>query len=256
MPRSRALLVLLAVAGCTGLPPLRHKFEVGRDAYVVLVADAPDGRGDIWAMSPDGSDVVQITFSLPAEWSPRLSPAGDVIAFLRSREQGDTTRTRIWLLNLLNGSERELSLPDSAGAPVALAWTEGGRAIVVRTTRTFFRFNAPPYPPAPAEVASQDMAAAERAMGVIVGSPAFARIAACEGTVALCVYPDSGPAAPLAAGATDPVRWGDDSLGYELEGALVVRPVGPGRERLVRWRTSLVNPRDLSVFTGRRDPAR
>ena len=98
----------LALAACSGLPPLRHKFEVGRDPYVMLVADAPDGRGDLWAMSPEGSDIVQITFSLPAEWSPRLSPSGDVIAFLRSREQGDTARTRIWLMNLLNGSEREV----------------------------------------------------------------------------------------------------------------------------------------------------
>ena len=87
-----------------------------------------------------------------------------------------------------------------------------------------------------------------------VGSPAFARVAACEGTNALCVYPDSGPPATIAKGATDPVRWGDDSLGYELDGDLVVRPVGPGRERLVRWRASLVNPRDLSVFTGLRKP--
>ena len=47
-----------------------------------------------------------------------------------------------------------------------------------------------------------------------VGSPAFARVAACEGTNALCVYPDSGPPASIAEGATDPVRWGDDSLGY------------------------------------------
>lgn len=242
------------LAGCSGLPPLRHKFEVGRDAYVILVADAPDGRGDLWAMSPDGSDIVQITFSLPAEWSPRLSPSGDVIAFLRSREQGDTARTRIWLMNLLNGSEREVSLPDSAGAPTALAWSEGGRALIVRTTRTIFRVNAPPYPPAPAEPSGADRAAAQQALEVMVGSPAFARVAACEGTNALCVYPDSGPPAPIADGATDPVRWGNDSLAYQLNGELVVRPVGPGRERLVRWRQSLVNPRDLTVFTGLRKP--
>ena len=255
MHRSTALLGLALVA-CTGLPPLRHKFEVGRDAYMVLVADAPDGRGDLWAMSPEGSDVVQLTFSLPAEWSPRLSPTGDVIAFLRSREQADTARTRIWLLNLLNGSERELRLPDSSGAPLAIAWAEGGRSLIVRTTRTIFRANAPPYPPAPAEVPPADMRAAEEALSVRVGSPAFARVASCDGAAALCVYPDSGPPATIAAGATNAVRWGDDSLGYELNGELVVRPVGPGRERIVRWRGSLVNPRDLTVFTGRREAAR
>lgn len=255
MHRSTALLGQ-ALAACTGLPPLRHKFEVGRDAYVVLVADAPDGRGDLWAMSPEGSDPVQLTFSLPAEWSPRLSPTGEVIAFLRSREQSDTARTRIWLMNLLNGSERELGLPDSSGAPLALAWTEGGRALVVRTTRTILRLNAPPSPPAPAEMSPADLRAAEQAFSVWVGSPAFARVAPCDGAAALCVYPDSGSPATLAAGATNPVRWGDDSLGYQLNGELVVRPVGPGRERIVRWRGSLVNPRDLTVFTGRREAAR
>ena len=249
-PLPGALLLLLAA--CSGLPPLRHNFEVGRDPYVVLVADAPDGRGDLWAMRADGSSVVQLTFSLPAEWSPRLSPAGDVIAFLRAREQGDTARTRVWLLNLLNGSERQVRLPDSSGAPVALAWSEGGRALVIRTTRTIFRVNAPPAPPAPSEVPPNEVAAAERALSVTVGSPAFARVAPCEGSAALCVFPDSGPPATIAEGATNPVRWGDDSLAYLLDGELVVRPVGPGRERIVRWRSSLVNPRDLTVFTGRR----
>lgn len=252
--RRSAVLLGITLAACSGLPPLRHKFEVGRDSYVILVADAPDGRGDLWAMSPDGSDIVQITFSLPAEWSPRLSPSGDVIAFLRSREQGDTARTRIWLMNLLNGSEREVSLPDSSGAPTALAWADGGRALLVRTTRTIFHVNAPPHSPEPSELSGSERAAAARAFEITVGSPAFARVAACEGTNALCVYPDSGPPGRIAEGATDPVRWGDDSLGYELDGDLVVRPVGPGRERLVRWRASLVNPRDLSVFTGRRKP--
>ena len=253
MHRSTVLLGL-TLAACGGLPPLRHKFEVGRDSYVILVADAPDGRGDLWAMSPNGSDIVQITFSLPAEWSPRLSPTGDVIAFLRSRAQGDTARTRIWLMNLLNGSEREVSLPDSSGAPTAIAWADGGRALLVRTTRTTFHVNAPPYPPEPTELSLTERAAAAQAFEVTVGSPAFARVAACEGTNALCVYPDSGPPASIAEGATDPVRWGDDSLGYELDGDLVIRPVGPGRERLVRWRAALVNPRDLSVFTGLRKP--
>jgi len=252
--RSASLIgaILLLLAACSGLPPLRHKFEVGRDPYVVLVADAPDGRGDLWAMSPDGSDIVQITFSLPAEWSPRLTPAGDVVAFLRSREQGDTARTRIWLLNLLNGSERQLHLPDSSGAPLAIAWTEDGRALVVRTTRTVYRVNAPPAPPAPSEVPPSEIAAADRALSVTVGSPAFALIAPCEVGGALCVFPDDGPPATIAEGATDPVRWGNDSLAYQQNGELVVRPVGPGRERIVRWRSSLVNPRDLTLFTGRR----
>ena len=125
---------------------------------------------------------------------------------------------------------------------------------MVRTTRTIFRVNAPPYPPAPVELQSADRIAAAETFETRVGSPAFARVAACEGTNALCVFPDSGSPAVIAEGATSPVRWGDDSLAYQADGALVVRPVGPGRERLVRWRESLVNPRDLTVFTGLRKP--
>ena len=116
MRRSAALLGI-TLAACSGLPPLRHKFEVGRDSYVILVADAPDGRGDLWAMSPDGSDIVQITFSLPAEWSPRLAPSGDVIAFLRSREQGDTARMDDMLEKLANVDELIAFLEVAAPEP-------------------------------------------------------------------------------------------------------------------------------------------
>ncbi len=251
MRRSACLAVVL-VSACTGLPPLRQHFEVGRDPYVIFVADAPDGRGDLWAMSPDGGDVVQLTYSLPAEWSPRLSPGGDVVVFLRARAQGDTTRSRVWLLNLLNGSERAIQLPDSAGAPVAIAWTDGGRGLFIRTTRTTFHVDAPPFPPDAVEVPSGDRAAAARALSVRVGSPAFASVAPCQGSDSLCVYPDSGAPAAIAGHATDPARWGNDSLSYSVQDALVIRPLGPGRERLLRWRPLLVHPRDVTVFTGSR----
>ena len=70
-----AVVLLLALSACSGVPPMRHHIEAGQEPFVVFVADAPDGRGDLYAMTPVGSDVVQLTFSLPAEWRPSLSPA-------------------------------------------------------------------------------------------------------------------------------------------------------------------------------------
>jgi hypothetical protein len=226
---------------------MRHHIEAGQEAFVVFVADAPDGRGDLYAMTPVGSDVVQLTFTLPAEWSPSVSPSGDVIAFLRSREEADTARVRVWLLNLLNGAERELPMPDSSGVPVRVAWAADGRELLVRSTRSIYRITAPPAAPRTEEVAGP---AEAEALLLQVGSPAFARIDRCEGSMELCVYPDSGEAAPLAQGARDAARWGDDSVAYIQGDELVVRPLGPGRSRRVRWRESVVNPRSVSVFAG------
>ena len=64
MRREVMPLLLLAVGACSGISPLRHRFEVGKDAYLILVADAPDGRGDLWATSADGAGPVQVTFTI------------------------------------------------------------------------------------------------------------------------------------------------------------------------------------------------
>ncbi len=240
-----AVMLLVGLLGCSGVPPMRHKIEAGQEPFVVFVADAPDGRGDLYAMTPVGSDVIQLTFSLPAEWSPSLSPNGDVVVFIRSREESDTTNARIWLLNLLNGAERELALPDSSGAPVRVAFIDGGRQVLVQTTQKMFRVKAPPARPEAEEIAINPEAFALR-----IGTPAFARVAECAGSRELCVIPDSGSPAPLAEGAHDAARWGDDSLAYVQGEELVIRPLGPGHPRVVRWRSNLRNPRAITVFAG------
>lgn len=247
-----AVVLLLALSACSGVPPMRHHIEAGQEPFVVFVADAPDGRGDLYAMTPVGSDVVQLTFSLPAEWSPSLSPNGTVVAFIRSREESDTTNAKVWLLNLLNGAERELVLPDSSGAPVRVAFIDDGRKLLVQTTVKMFKVMAPPARPEAEEVAMDPEAFAIR-----VGTPSFARVAQCAESKELCVVPDSGTPAPLAEGARDAARWGDDSLSYVQGDELVIRPLGPGHPRVVRWRSSLRNPRSITVFEGpERSPER
>ena len=222
---------------------MRHRIDAGRETFAVFVADAPDGRGDLYAMTGVGSDVVQLTFTLPAEWRPRLSPSGDVLAFLRSRDERDTLRTRVWLLNLLNGAERELALPDSSGTPNDLAWSDDGRAVLVRTSAGAWSISTPPAKPDAVVLPNVSN------FPVRVGYPSFASIAACADVVAnLCVYPDSGTPALVADDARDAFRWGDDSVAYLHGGGVVIRPVGPGRSRTLRWRAGLRGPREPDAF--------
>jgi hypothetical protein len=222
---------------------MRHRIDAGRETFAVFVADAPDGRGDLYAMTGVGSDVVQLTFTLPAEWRPRLSPGGDVVAFLRSRDMRDTLRTRVWLLNLLNGAERELALPDSSGVPEDLGWSDDGRALGVRTSAGTWSLSTPPAPPA--AVVLPGVAA----FPVRVGYPPFASIAPCADMATnLCVYPDSGTPAVLDDGARDAFRWGDDSVAYVRGRDVVIRPLGRGRSRTLRWREGLRNPREPDAF--------
>lgn len=246
-----ALLGLGLLAACGEFSPLRHRFEPGRDRYLVFVADAPDGRGDLWAMDPDGAEPVQVTFSLPAEFAPALSPEGGLVAFLRARDEADTLHRAVWLVNLVNSAERELPAPKGAGTPLAVAWLEGNRTLAVRTTRGLWRVAAPPAPTDWAPLAGADSAAAGLALAVRVGEPAFARIVPCAGHAAdLCAVTPADSVQLLAKDAHDAVHWGADSVGYVQGSELVVRPVGPGQARRVALRPSLVRPRGFTWFPG------
>jgi hypothetical protein len=230
---------------------MRHRIEAGEDPFVVFVADAPDGRGDLWAMHAGGGESVQLTFSLPAESAPVLSTDGDVIAFLRARSSADTVHRRVWLMNLLNGAERELELPEDAGVATAVSWAGRGR-LAVRTTDGTYLLDTPPAPPAPRRVSPAESASVDSAFTVFAGDPPFARIERCAEGEGLCVRTDSGVASPLAPAGRQPIAWGPDSVGY-LEGAdLVVRPVGPGRARRARLPARLDNAREFTAFLGRR----
>lgn len=242
---------LLLLGACGPLPPMRHRIEAGEDPYVVFVADAPDGRGDLWAMNTGGGESVQLTFSLPAESRPALSPDGDVVGFLRARSSADTVHRRVWLMNLLNGAERELKLPEGAATPIEVAWLGRG-ALLVRTSDGTYLVDAPPAPADARRVAPAEAARADSAFAVHVGEPPFGRIAACADGSGLCVVDAAGQASSLAPGGRQPIGWGADSVGY-LEGSeLVVRPVGPGRIRRARLPTRLGNAREFTAFLGKR----
>lgn len=234
------------------MPPLRHRIGAGQEPYLVFVADAPDGRGDLWAVAPGGGTPIQITFSLPAEYGATLSPDGIQIAFMRSRSEVDTAQRRLAVLNLLNGAERAMPLPEEAGSPLQAVWAPDGRALYVRTTTGLWRLNPPPHAPDGTRVPSDARSSIDSLFAVQVGEPAFARIAQCADATGLCVVSDSGVSV-LAPDAIEPVRWGADSVGYLVGQELIVRSLGPGRSRMIQLPT-MRNPRSFTYFPGRPRP--
>lgn len=259
---ARALLVaapLLAAtfgaAACGGtLSPLRHHAEVGRDAYAIFVADAPGDRSDLFGVRADGGPVFQVTYTTVAEFAPALSPDGRLLAFLRARSLRDTVPGALWVMNLLTGAERRLPLPPGSLPPTRVGWSRDGSALFARVGDELWRVAAPPAAPAPRPATAAERAEADTSLGVFLGDPPFARVVVCEG--ALCAQGDTGPPVPFAAEGRDPVRWGADSVAYLAGNKLVVRPVGPGRARMVEWTGVPRAPRELTFFPGANVQAR
>ena len=247
MSRSAGLL-LLALAGCS-LPPLRGKAEVGKDAYAVFVADVPGGS-DLFALLPSGGAPIQLTFSPIAESDPVLSPDGSAVLFLRHQTIDGADRPTIWVLNLLSGAERELTLPAAWKlAPGRAAWSRDGSTVYVRTARGLVRLAAPPRAPAPAMVAAAEQPAADSSFLVLLRTPAFASVVGCGD--GLCTVGPAGRRSPLASPAREPASWGTDSVGYFSGDRFYVRPLGPGHARFLEWSPVPVRPRDLTFFAGR-----
>ena len=126
--RPLSVVAVLLLCACSGtLPPLRGQIEVGRDAYAVFVAGAGPAGGDLYAVRAEGGAALPITFTNVGEMRPRLSPDGVSVVFLRGRSLTDSTPATVWVMNLPNGGEHELSLPKGSARPTAAAWADGGR---------------------------------------------------------------------------------------------------------------------------------
>lgn len=248
--RGLALGVLLLAACERGFLPLGGRFEIGRDPMVVFVGGEGPAGGDLYALDPSGGGAIPITFSVVGEMRPSLSPDGGSVAFLRGGTLTDSTPASVWVLNLVNGAERQVPLPLEAGAPERVAWSADGSVLVMQTARGVYRAPSPPAPGGATPLRGPERAVAESSLAVLLGRPAFARVLPCEDPEDLCVASDSGPPALLARDAGEPVRWGDDSVAYLEDGRLVVRPVGAGRARHVEWSAVPARPRHFTVFPG------
>jgi hypothetical protein len=164
----------------------------------------------------------------------------------------DSAPASVWVLNLINGAERRVELPEDAGPPEQVGWTQGGRSLVMRAGGILYRAEAPPAEGAARPVPGAERAPAESALAVLLGRPAFARAVPCANPEDLCVVGvgDTGAPALFARGASEPARWGDDSVAYLERGRLVVRPLAAGRARQVEWSGVPARPRQPSVFAG------
>jgi len=246
--RPTLLLPIVGLA-CGTLPPLRGKIDVGRESYAVFVGGSGAG-GDLFAVRGEGGPVYQITFTPVAELRPALSPDGGSVAFFRGVSLRDSTPASVWVLNLLNGSERELRLPKAAGTPERVAWSPDGKSLVLRTSRELYRLNAPPDRPEPRAIAAEERAAAESTLVVLLGDPVFASVIPCQRPEDLCVVPRRGRPGILAQAASDPVRWGSDSVAFFTGELLQIRPLAKGRPRLLNWSEVPPRPRQLTFFPG------
>ena len=165
--------LLLLLAGCS-LPPLRGKAEVGKDPYAVFVADGPGGSA-VFAPLPTGGPPIPITFSPVQESAPSLSPDGAIVAFLRGEDTASSRPRGVWLLNLLSGAEREVSIPAELHAdPDRVGWSGDGRTLYISSGRRTLRTPVPPARLAVEAVPASDRPAADSAFMVLLGAPAFA----------------------------------------------------------------------------------
>lgn len=252
------LLLLGAAGGCRGtLSPLSNRIEVGKEPYVVFVADGEEGVGDLFAGGTAGGVAYQITFTRVDERAPALSPDGITLAFLRTRAPGDTTDVGLVFFNLLNGAERRVPIPAAVAepgsvTPALVAWSRTGDTVYVRGATGVFQTAAPPA--SPALRPSANPAAADSAFLVQLGDPPAGVVIGCPEGPGLCVWLENR-VVPLAQGGSAPLRWAGDSVAYVEAGELVIRPLGGGRSRLVRFTGSFANPRGWTMFGGGARPA-
>ena len=238
--------LLLGTVACRGtLSPLSNKINAGQEPFFVFVADGEDGLGDLFAAKPEGGTPFQFTFSRVDEALPALAPGGTMVAFVRTRAPGDTTPGNLVVMNLVNGAERSVQL---AGNTVdALAWSADGATIYARRGEAIFTLPAPPAKGELTPVAPGDAAIADSAFRVLLGDPPLGEAVACAGGPGICAHLASGEVQPLSATGTHPTRWPGDSVAYLEDGTWIVRPLGGGTERTIRFTRPVANPRAVSA---------
>jgi len=244
------LLLVTLLLGCRmSLSPLGNRLEVGAESYVVFEAGGEDGQGDLYASPASGGPIFPITFSRVHETAPALSPDGTMLAYIRAPRESDSAGYRVWVMNLLNGAEREVPV-SPVGAPRRVAWSRDGQRLFVRTSGGDLVAPAPPASPGLQPATGALQPAADSAFQVVLGDPPFAIVTRCADGAGLCVSPDSGDAQVLASGGRDPFMWGTDSVGYFVGNDIEIRPLGGGLTRRMSWANSPDRPKTATQFPG------
>ncbi len=98
-------------------------------AYTVTSIDSVLNKRntDLWMISWDGKQSVQLTSSTDAETQPKWSPDGKYLSFVSSRQ--GTTNNQIWLMNRLGGEGKQLT---SLKADLMdYSWSPDGKKILL-----------------------------------------------------------------------------------------------------------------------------
>ena len=107
-------------------------------SYTLSTIDSiKDSRNsDIWMISWDGTQDIQLTNSPEGETRARWSPDGKYISFLSSRQPGDPTAkptgAQVWLLDRRGGEGRRLT--DRKGGINDYAWSPDSRKLLLTMT--------------------------------------------------------------------------------------------------------------------------
>lgn len=242
-PHATAAIAAVALLSACSFSPINHRIKVGEESFIVFVGEGKDQSTDLFAVPAGGGTVAQVTFTPLVEKGPRLSPTGEIVAFLRMRDTLPGTARGVVLMNLLGGGEAMIKLPADAGVPTALAWSGDSRSLYVRTDRGTWQSTVPPVEPAVTPVAS--VAAADSALDIWLGDPPFARVIGCA-SGGLCIFGPKRDTTALAPNGRDALRWGSDSVAWFQPDGMIVRSLGPGRERRVTWTNGPANPREAT----------
>ena len=101
-------------------------------AYTVTraVKDTDKNDTDVWMVSWDGREQIQVTSTPEAESAPRWSPDGKYLSFLSSRQ--GSKRAQVWLLNRAGGEA--VKITDVKGSVSDHVWSPDSRqlALVVK----------------------------------------------------------------------------------------------------------------------------
>jgi Tol biopolymer transport system component len=127
------LAVLFVVAACGAEEPQRRGAERMGDDGRIAFASSRDGDFEIYTMTPDGSDVAQLTRNEESDAtearddSPAWSPGGTMMAFTSSRDHpvGGIEGEEIYVMNA-DGSDQRRLTEDDAWWTFGPWWTEDG----------------------------------------------------------------------------------------------------------------------------------
>jgi hypothetical protein len=231
------------------ISPLNRRIKVGEEPIVVFVGEGIDGNTDLFVVPASGGSIVQLTFTPLHESMPRLNARGDVVAFLRVRDTAATAPNEVVIMNLLNGAERALDLPDGAGRATDIAWAPDTNSLYVRSATGSWRMATPPAPSSAVATSGDEMVTADSLFGLWVGQPRFAQIVPCA-TAGVCVVGASADTTVLTTSGRDPLRWGADSVAWFEGEGMVIRSIGPGTVRRMLWKRPPAHPRDGSYSNG------